>query len=89
MDVCVDVSSDAVLVVPKKVAPMVASKKVCLCTYSISSPISRSWGKTANNITKWNQVQEELKEDLKEDAAAPVPPTSVVCDCMRLQFWYQ
>ncbi|KIP07987.1 hypothetical protein PHLGIDRAFT_70177 [Phlebiopsis gigantea 11061_1 CR5-6] len=36
--------------------------------------------KTANNITKWNQVQEELKEGLKEgpDTAAPEASTATV-----------
>ena len=35
---------------------------------------------TANNITKWNQVQEELKDGTTPHASAPAPvPVVVVC----------
>lgn len=34
---------------------------------------------TADNITKWNQVQEELKEELSVEAPAPESSAAAVC----------
>jgi len=65
----------AALVV-KKVAPLIASKKV-------NKLIDASLGlahhndvvqQTANNINKWNQVQEELAQDTMPNAVVTIIP---------------
>lgn len=48
----------------KKVAPLIASKKVGLGSLLLNFLINHTNGiQTVNNINKWNQVQEELAYD--------------------------
>ncbi len=61
MDVSIDLWYH-VVAASKKVAPMVASKKVRSNDISIARVCIDEPVQIANNITKWNQVQEELKD---------------------------
>lgn len=81
VDVCIDISYDAVFTA-KKVAPMVASRKVrSVKNWFRSSFTNASPAQTANNISKWNQVQEVLKEGVDASAPAAAAPVPVVRAC--------
>lgn len=62
----------------KKVAPLIASKKVG-AVFHRSTEAHRCLTQVVNNITKWTQIQEELSSDIPSTPdviPAPVtPPT--------------
>lgn len=62
--VCFDHIASALVV--KKVAPLIASKKVNESTFPSLGFAHHNdiFEQTANNINKWNQVQEELAQDV-------------------------